>query len=429
MYEAVREAHRIAENDKATHDVLINGVLEAQQAQYDACRKSKSTAHVPQDPTLNNANAQPTTTAMITNPPGNTGPSNPPAQPKDTIFSGIKIANAYQIIPEYNALKWPSTHERSLMMERVPVTTLRVGYVLPILNFTGPESYESLTEPDAYYVITTEYHDNSTRLSLAFRNPFSARPLPPCLTFATRSEPYSVVTMADAAIRGNILDPHVMTALKALGVPLLAPDTPMAHRHLSASGPNTHHGGRDSQLKADKVFLPLRIAMHNDRTKVQRILQFALEPKLNDPAIATAIRNMQTSSALQGIPALHPDNIPHLLSFNWTFDPEYSGTTKKPDAIHIAMFLKGRPGEVRTVRDLDDVRDIGDTMKLTYTTFTMEDPDADFPFYDRLITRTIDKVLRPGEGRSVRHLHIDFLTRQLNKLFTEWAHYSRQRNT
>ena len=58
---------------------------------------------------------------------------------------------------------------------------------------------------------------------------------------------------------------------------------------------------------------------------------------------------------------------------------------------------------------------------MTYKTIAMENEDTDFPFYDRLLTRTTDKILQGTEGRSVRHLHIDFLTRQINKLYTEWS--------
>ncbi len=55
------------------------------------------------------------------------------------------------------------------------------------------------------------------------------------------------------------------------------------------------------------------------------LTQNATEQKLTDPTIATAVRNLQNSNALQDIPALHPDNLPYLLSFNWCFDPVYSG--------------------------------------------------------------------------------------------------------
>ena len=146
--------------------------------------------------------------------------------------------------------------------------------------------------------------------------------------------------------------------------------------------------------------------------------QNATEQNLADPAIATAVRNLQKSNALQDIPALPPDNLPHLLSFNWCFDPVYSGTSKKADAIHIAMFLKSSTGAIKTVRNIEDLRAIGETTKLTYKTITMENEDTDFQFYDRLLTRKTDKILQGTEGRSVRHLHMNFLKRQINKLYT-----------
>ena len=111
-------------------------------------------------------------------------------------------------------------------MERISVSALRAGMVLPILQFGGPAAFATLVEPDAYYVVTAEHPENSMRLSLAHRNPACARVLPLCLTFEARSTPYSVVIMADAAIRGKIWDPHVLTAVRAINVPLTAPDTP-----------------------------------------------------------------------------------------------------------------------------------------------------------------------------------------------------------
>ena len=163
-------------------------------------------------------------------------------------------------------------------------------------------------------------------------------------------------------------------------------------------------------MRADKAFQPLRRAQHNDRAKIHVLKQNASQQKLTDPAIATAIRNLKKFNALQDILALHADNLPHLLSLNWCFDPVYSGPSRKADAIHIAMFLKSSNGAIKTVRNTDDLRAIGITMKLTYKTIKMENEDTDFQFYDRLLTRTIDKILQGTEGRSVHHLHIDFIS-------------------
>ena len=45
-------------------------------------------------------------------------------------------------------------------------------------------------------------------------------------------------------------------------------------------------------------------------------------------------------------------------------------------------------------------------LNLTYKAINMENEDTDFQSYDRLLTRTSDKILKGTEGRSVRHLHI-----------------------
>ena len=119
-------------------------------------------------------------------------------------------------------------------MERISVSALRAGMVIPVLQFGGLEAFATLVEPNAYYVMTAEHPDISMHLSLAYRNPANARVLPPYLNFEARSSaPYSVVVMANAAIRGKIWEQHVLTALRAFNVPLTAPDTPLAHRLLS----------------------------------------------------------------------------------------------------------------------------------------------------------------------------------------------------
>jgi hypothetical protein len=156
------------------------------------------------------------------------GFTTPPTTPRDNIFSGVKIASAYLFLLEHHALKWPSNDDRASLMEHISVSALRAGMVLPVLQLGGPEAFATLVEPDAYYVVTAEHPDNSMRLSLAYRNPACARALPPCLTFEARSTQYAV--MADTAIRGNIWELHVLAALRALNVPLTAPDTPLAHQ-------------------------------------------------------------------------------------------------------------------------------------------------------------------------------------------------------
>ena len=112
--------------------------------------------------------------------------------------------------------------------------------------------------------------------------------------------------MADTAIRGNIWEQHVLAALRALNVPLTAPDTPLAHRLFSP-------GGVVVEMLCRRALVHLVFRTAGGRAKIHVLTQNASEQKLTDPAIATAVRNLQKSNALQDIPALHPDNLPHQL--------------------------------------------------------------------------------------------------------------------
>ena len=165
----------------------------------------------------------------------------------------MKIASAYLHISENQTLQWPSAEDRVSLIERISVSALRAGMVLPTLQFGGPEAFATLVEPDAYYVVTAEHPGNSMRLSMTYKNPACARALPPCLTIEARTAPYSVVVMADAVIHGNIWDQHVLAALRVLNVQLSTPDRPLAHRLFSPEAPQ-QYGACDAQVRADKAF-------------------------------------------------------------------------------------------------------------------------------------------------------------------------------
>ena len=155
----------------------------------------------------------------------------------------MKIASAYLYIG------WPSAEDRASHTERISVIALHAEMELPILQFGRPEVFSTLVEPHAYTVVTAEHPDNLMRLSLASKTRIKN---PSRRTFEAQTVPYSVV-VADAAICGNIWDQHVLAALRALNVPLTAPDTPLAHSLISPGGPQ-QYGACDAQVRADKAF-------------------------------------------------------------------------------------------------------------------------------------------------------------------------------
>ena len=88
---------------------------------------------------------------------------------------------------------------------------------------------------------------------------------------------------------------------------------------------------REAQLRAQKAFIPLRRAVHNDREKLAKITHAATELKLTDPSLAVNIRNLHSESGIQNLGALRTTSIPHLLGFQFSVEPGFTGTAKTPE--------------------------------------------------------------------------------------------------
>ena len=87
---------------------------------------------------------------------------------------------------------------------------------------------------------------------------------------------------------------------------------------------------REAQLRAQKAFIPLRRAVHNDREKLAKITHAATELKLTDPSLAVNIRNnLHSESGIQNLGALRTTGIPHLLGFQFSVELGFTGTSAK----------------------------------------------------------------------------------------------------
>ena len=113
---------------------------------------------------------------------------------------------------------------------------------------------------------------------------------------------------------------------------------------------------REAQLRAQKAFIPLRRAVHNDREKLAKITHAATELKLTDPSLAVNIRNnLHSESGIQNLGALRTTSIPHLLGFQFSVEPGFTGTAKTPDSLDMSDFMpapkNGSRFEFRTIAE------------------------------------------------------------------------------
>jgi len=313
-----------------------------------------------------------------------------------------------------------------MLLTRVDVKALRPGMVLPVLRFrtANNPAFDDLDSPAGYYVVISELQDGRPRLALAYRDPqYSGTLLPQCL-IADLEGPKAtgtVLAFTDTAIRTGIAD-HISDALKRKFSPLLGPDTTITQRAESGgTGTHSHTLGKDSSLKTLKAFLPLRRALHNDKGKLERLLQPATELKLTDPALAVTIRNMHSQSGIQNLGALQPASIPHLLSFQYCVEPTFTGANKTPDALDLAAFMEQPNGHRPEFQGAFHIAAAYENMQRTYCSVMMEDRNVLHPHFRVIFRGPIDALREINLNHKLDNLPPNYLVWKCNQMNLQWA--------
>ena len=150
---------------------------------------------------------------------------------------------------------------------------------------------------------------------------------------------YPLIVFTDTGVRTALID-HIADMLCKKYSPLIGPDATVTQRN---DGGGAHGTGstatREAQLRAQKAFIPLRRAVHNDREKLAKITHAANELKLTDLSLAVNIRNLHSESAIQNLGARRTTSIPHLLGFQFSVEPGFTGTAKTSDSLDMSDFM------------------------------------------------------------------------------------------
>jgi len=214
--------------------------------------------------------------------------------------------------------------------------------VVPILRFQlGSVGFDQLAKPAAYYVVITDNIDGRIRLVLGHQvDDGITQYYPQCLLYtnADMDAKCPLIVFTDTGVRTALMN-HIADVLRKKYSPLIGPDTTVTQRN---DGGGAHGTGstatRESQLRAQKAFIPLRRAVHNDCEKLAKITHAATELKLTDPSLAVNIRNLH-ESGIQNLGALRTTSIPHLLRFQFSVELGFTGTAKTPDSLGMSDFM------------------------------------------------------------------------------------------
>jgi len=357
--------------------------------------------------------------------PGNKAAKTTKGKPADNVFGAGRLEDAATIISDHPALLWPNTAPQANTITRVEASNLRPGMVVPILRFKhGIPSFANLDTPAAYYVVITDNIDGRIRLVLGHQADDAATQHPQCLLFnkTDMETKRPLVVFTDTGVRTILMD-HIAEALRKKYTPLIGPDTTVTQRNDNGSATGAGAASnRESQLRVQKAFIPLRRAVHNDREKLARITNMATELKLSDPALAVNIRNLHSESGIQNLGALRASSIPHLLSFQYSVEPGFTGSAKTPDSLDLSDFMpapyNGSRYEFRTIRDMVKAFE---HLKRVLMGVMLEPRTSKRPMFAKIFQPIIDALSDTDMNTRLDFLHIDFIVRRCNHMVVEWS--------
>ena len=86
------------------------------------------------------------------------------------IFAFGTIQSGYELFKGAPELQFPSASDQAEILERISVSALTEGMVIPQLRFdaTAPRTFESLLAPTAYYVVGATGNNLNTTLNMAY---------------------------------------------------------------------------------------------------------------------------------------------------------------------------------------------------------------------------------------------------------------------
>lgn len=323
---------------------------------------------------------------------------------------------------EFPELVFPNSHSRSGNLDRCLVSNLKVGFVLPILDFKlKTPSFEHYAGALAYYVVVSvneldgfidlyrvaEYRRNADKSVFAS---------PQWLTFSPpqNSIPRTVIVVSHLIASTNKLPLGVRLALKDNFS--LTAKGPTVTAITSSSTSNMSDKSRAAELR-ELAAAPLMRALHFDSASFARLVGPTSD--VRDKSFLFSLRNRYSSSILQSLPIVQ--NVDHLelfVTFKWS--RELSMTSKKAECCHLQLFKPADvAGNVTPFLSLIEIMDALQMLEQSCVDFFLDEKHMGFfgqvfyALHRKLQSREIDSCISA--------LPVDFIVYKISQLLIDWA--------
>jgi hypothetical protein len=169
---------------------------------------------------------------------------------------------------------------------------------------------------------------------------------PKCLIFEYAEDAkYTLLVFSELAISAQLYGPVIARKLQMAAAMPVAPSTNINSRaagfHMAMNGALIEK----SSNKYAEEWLPVRRALHGDKTKIAAYMAGEVDPRITSPKLMTKIRNSSLMPArrLANLPIMQAGLLVKILTMNFCMVIDWIGTgSKTPDAAHLCMFYSAQ---------------------------------------------------------------------------------------
>eukprot|EP01036_Dinobryon_divergens_P035015 gene35015-45325_t len=364
---------------------------------------------------------------------------------RPSMFSGLAIASGFDYLYEHKDLLVPDVrYPESRFLDRIQISSLQPSMLTPILVFDckDDEVDWAYLQPlvAAVYAVIADGRDGVTTLMLVYaEHKYSdADQYPLCLSFECTAESAAstILVYSDLTISSHAIDPAIRQAIALKGISNpIAPSTPCSSRITTVQvGANGVPMERTSSSKNSAEWIPLRRALHGDKSKIAFFTRGEVDAKISgNAAILTRIRNQGKGILrLMSLPVMQAPLLVKLLTMTFCVTIDYTGTStnRTPDALHICMFMESpSPGVYFKFTTSKEIIEMFDNMeRVTMSIFQQKYGDPN-PHYSRIFLGIKDSLRDEDPDTGIQNCSINYQVWKIEEIVVAWSEiYSNEEN-
>lgn len=336
-----------------------------------------------------------------------------------------EVVEARDFIPEYSSLVFSKTDPSTAKFQRVAVSALKRGYIIPLFSTLKSSIQDDPEETvcgfHAFYTVVSMSNGTVELLLVAdYQKSVSGKACVNRATFNRIDDDRTVLVLSTCSIESQFLPISVITSMADFSITPSSP--PDGCDRLGAISSSTSGAQNSSTIKAlvrEAALAPLRRALHNDQSLLSHVVGPLCD--LSSKVTLNNLRNLQSSTRLRDLPFWSKtEHLEAFLGFRWSDQPYINGSKKTYDGMHLSLFLPlDAYDNYSKFHTCADITTALDNLEFACVELFQEKPDR--PFFSAIFRPLLRLLSCSGVMNSIQSMDIDFLVWKFSRILVQWA--------